>query len=70
MPEVKQIRPQGIVVTIDFPLEEVRKMRDMLDHCEIHVDLKNPDEVELDRYTRLQLYPLLDKVVKDLDHGS
>ena len=69
MAEVIQIRPKGVYVTIEFSLEELVKLKKAYDMCELQVNLKNPEEAELNRYFVDDHYPMIHKLCEDLKDG-
>jgi hypothetical protein len=69
MAEVTQVRPKGVYVSIDFPLEELEKLKAVYDHCQLNLDLSNPEEKELERYFINEHYPFLERLVKELKYG-
>jgi len=70
MPEVIQVRPKGIYVNIEFPLDELKKLRDACNHIELKIDMKKPEEVAVGDYFTGTFYPFIRKIVEDLVDGS
>jgi hypothetical protein len=70
MPEVIQIRPKGIYVNIEFSLEEIKLLRNGLDRCELRIDKDVQEEIEIEQFFGKKLYPMADKLIKDLEDGS
>jgi len=70
MAEIIQVRPKGVYVTIEFPLEELRLLKKGFEMVVIHANLNDEYEFKVNEYLTSNFYPLVKKVVEDLDHGS
>ena len=70
MAEVIEVKPKGIYVKIEFSLEELIKLKKAFDHCEITVDLNNPEEKDFHNYFVKEHSPLITQIVEDLTNGS
>jgi len=69
MAEVIQIRPQGIYIDIRYSLEELAKLKEAYDHCQLNVNLQDPQEAEINRYFIEEHYPMIRKLLGDLKDG-
>lgn len=66
MAEVIEVRPEGIMVLIKHPLEELILLKKGLEKTDLQLDLKNPEDVKIQEYMTENLYPMVAKLVEDL----
>jgi hypothetical protein len=50
MPEVINVRPVGVQITVAYSAEELILLNKAYDHCEIAVDMKNEQEKKVHEY--------------------
>ena len=70
MAEVIQVQPEGIMVTIKFPLQELVLLKQALDIVEIRPRSEIEDQKKAAEYITGSFYPLIKDIVEDLTHGS
>lgn len=70
MAEVIQVQPEGIMVTIKFPLHELVLLKQALDIVEIKAHMEIEDQKKAAEYVTGSFYPMIKDIVEDLTHGS
>lgn len=69
MPEVIDVKPKGVYVKIECSLEELIKLKDAMDHCDISVDLKDPKQKAFHSYFVNEFYGFITKTIEGIKHG-
>jgi hypothetical protein len=70
MPKVIEVRPEGIIVTMEYHLGELQKMKTGLDLVQINANMKDKGQADAANYITDEFYPLIKKIVEDLTHVS
>ena len=64
---VSKVQAKDVWVTLEFPMSEIRHIKDVLDHSEIVFDSKQEPKMEVaNAYVQDHFYPLIAKLIEDL----
>ena len=69
--KVVSIVPKDICVYVEFSIDQIRKLKKVLDMSQINFNGKDPVETEAKDYVMNELYPMLENVIKEVvENGS
>lgn len=69
MPAFIAIQPRDIYVQVEFPLNEIKKLRVFMDLIEINYDGKDKEETEAKEYFLNTFYPFFKELHKELTNA-
>jgi hypothetical protein len=68
MPELIDVKPKGIYLKVEYSLEEMDLLKKACEHCEIAVDLKDPEQKKIHEYFVNTFYPWIKNTVEMVRH--
>lgn len=70
MPKVLNVAPKDIYVVMEIGLEELKKLRTVMDITKIDYNGKDEEETKAVKYFKEVFYPFVDEVLEEIKHGS
>lgn len=65
MPNVLDIRPKDVYITIEFGALELKKLHRALESAELNLNLDDEFDKGVDEYTRNEFYPFLSELLSE-----
>ena len=67
---VVDVVPKDIHYLLDFSGSDLRNMKTIMDNMEFNADMKNPDHVEADNYLHKVMYPMVSKLLEEVEESG
>lgn len=63
---VIQVIPVGYQIIVGYSLDDLKKLKTIMDNMTFNMDSKNPDHVAANEYLHTRFYPELSDTLKEL----